>query len=589
MFNRRTMRSFTSLLLSTALTSPFLVGCVTTGEKEISVTPQVASQYLADKPPELRDYFYVSLIQGQRNKVLNDMRLGIASIDAGRYDLAEQLFDDALMNIEAVYADNDQAKKARQLFVKEQTKDFKGEPYERVMAYFYRGLLYMRAGDYENARASFKGGMLQDAFAEEEQYRADFALMPYLQAWAARCSGNSSAAVDDIKEFQSLNKIAPVPTENDNVLVLVEAGFAPQKFSATDPNQSKPRYLKFSRNSGNASVVQVRVSEDGVLNQNIGSIGIAVALDHSVPKIIGVVNGSPAALAGIKVGDVLTQVNFEPVAGLTLEKVVGKIRDTKTSSVNLLLRRAGGELYQAKLNRTGSANAALIENIYNQAVTRGGREFDSVLAGKAQFKSTANTVGNVALVGSAFMANAALQSRNRNDQNNEAAAAGALLIIGLLAKAASDATEPNADTRYWDNLPDRVYGVTLNVPKSVTKVSANFINLNGYNLDSREADIWRAGNCGVAWIRENPARPNNLRAPNSVSPALMYQAVVIPTLPEPTPATEVAASPPAEKPKSPQGVTFDTLKTGFLKMFEPKPAAAAELQKVEPSAGEAFK
>ena len=69
----------------------------------------------------------------------------------------------------------------------------------------------------------------------------------------------------------------------------------------------------------------------------------------------------------------------------------------------------------------------------------------------------------------------------------------------------------------------------------------------------------------------------------------MYQAVVIPSLPEPTPETEVAASPPAEKQKSPEGVTFDNLKTGFLKMFEPKPAAAAELQKVEPSAGEASK
>ena len=48
------------------------------------------------------------------------------------------------------------------------------------MAYYYRGVLYLRDGDYENARASFKGGMLQDGFAEEEQNRSDFALLSFL-------------------------------------------------------------------------------------------------------------------------------------------------------------------------------------------------------------------------------------------------------------------------------------------------------------------------------------------------------------------------------------------------------------------------
>ena len=218
-------------LLASAMAAAMLGGCVTAREQEASLDAGIVHAYIDDKPQELRRHFVVAQAQGQRNRVLNDMRLGLATFAMERNPLAETLFDDALQGIEAVYADNEEAKKSRKLFVKEQNKDFKGEPYERVMAYYYRGLLYMRAGDYENARASFKGGMLQDAFAEEEQYRADFALMPYLQGWAAHCSGNASLAAEDFKEFRDLNKDTPLPREHDTVLVLVETGAAPVKVS----------------------------------------------------------------------------------------------------------------------------------------------------------------------------------------------------------------------------------------------------------------------------------------------------------------------------------------------------------------------
>ena len=66
--------------------------------------------------------------------------------------------------------------------------------------------------------------MLQDSFAQEEQYRADFALMPFLQGWAALCSGNDQLAAEDYREFKDINKDAQPPHKSDNVLVLVETG-----------------------------------------------------------------------------------------------------------------------------------------------------------------------------------------------------------------------------------------------------------------------------------------------------------------------------------------------------------------------------
>ncbi|MCA1909550.1 MAG: tetratricopeptide repeat protein, partial [Magnetospirillum sp.] len=207
--------------------------CQTTREQEnTAIKPEVVHSYLAGKPKSLEKHFYVSLVQGQRNQVLNDMRLGLAALELGDDKLAESLLDDALGRIESIYVDNPDAAKARELFTKELVKDFKGEPYERAMAYYYRGLLYLKAGDYDNARASFKGGFIQDSFADEDQHQADFGLLQYLQGWASRCRGNNTTAADDFAEFKKIKPGFPLPADGDNTLLLVETGQPPVKFSA---------------------------------------------------------------------------------------------------------------------------------------------------------------------------------------------------------------------------------------------------------------------------------------------------------------------------------------------------------------------
>ncbi|KAF0137569.1 MAG: hypothetical protein FD153_1647 [Rhodospirillaceae bacterium] len=160
--------------------------------------------------------------------------------------MAAEFFDEALSVIETAYASNQDAQLARHLFVREASKDFRGEPYERAMAYYYRGLLYMRASDYENAGASFKSGVLQDALAEKEEYQADFSLLMLLEGWASHCRGQQSQVQEICAEFKAHNRFRfPPPVDGHNTLILVETGWSPIKIHGEGRQAEEWHALRF--------------------------------------------------------------------------------------------------------------------------------------------------------------------------------------------------------------------------------------------------------------------------------------------------------------------------------------------------------
>ena len=164
--------------------------------------------------------------------VLRAMVRGTYALSAGDYSSAEREFDDATSAVAAVWGGTPEASRARSLWYEESVKPFKGDPYERMMAFYYRGLLYLRAGDYGNAQAAFRMAVQQDAFAEEEQYNDDVVAPLFLQGFALHAQGSKVPAREAYglvrarrPDFMVPDVDAPAP----NALVVVETGRGPRK------------------------------------------------------------------------------------------------------------------------------------------------------------------------------------------------------------------------------------------------------------------------------------------------------------------------------------------------------------------------
>lgn len=209
-----------------------LLGCGSTPQAPAKLTLTSSEQQNISVQPQYLQGSYKRLYEeGKRNQTLNYLRIGTKAFTNGDIDAAEKAFDAALDQIETVYADNEMAHKARSLWYEEGRKDFKGEPYERAMAYYYRGIIYLINGEYDNARASFYSGLLQDAFAEEEQNRADFVSLMYLAGWSALKMGSLELAKSHFEELKSIRPDIKIPDVSHNTLVVGETGKSPRKLA----------------------------------------------------------------------------------------------------------------------------------------------------------------------------------------------------------------------------------------------------------------------------------------------------------------------------------------------------------------------
>jgi len=234
------------LLMLAAL--PYFAGCTTF----VHVPPTVPAAgdaltedeaRLAKSPPQ--------------DRVLWEYRVAAEALRRGEFPEAKRQLNTALAALGGLLSGpDDAARRARGYFAPEAVKTFVGEPYERAMAYYYRGILYWRDGELDNARVCFHSAALSDTDPAAGRYASDYVLPDYLDGLATAKLGGDGA--DARARAQTHTKL-PLPAYDPaaNVLCFVEYGRGPLKY-ATGPDNEQ---LRFETTA--SSTVSGRLTVDG--------------------------------------------------------------------------------------------------------------------------------------------------------------------------------------------------------------------------------------------------------------------------------------------------------------------------------------
>jgi hypothetical protein len=135
-----------------------------------------------------------------------------------------------------------------------------------------------------------------------------------------------------------------------------------------------------------------------------------------------------------------------------------------------------------------------IEDIAFQAMTRGGRPIDAILQGKVRFRDDSAQIGTTltAVASGAMLASSVLVNKSHALQG----IGGATGAVGAIFDFVSIKSQPHADTRAWDNLPDTVHVALL--PREVVKAGfdVRFLDAGGNVVETKSMG-------GPAWTSSN--------------------------------------------------------------------------------------
>jgi hypothetical protein len=145
----------------------------------------------------------------------------------------------------------------------ESSKTYTGDPYEKAMNAFYLGMCFLWRGEPDNARASFKKGILADGESGDEKYQADFTLLFWLAGRMSRLMGMPGDADDFFKEARTADEFcrahgSRADTPNHllqdpgagNLVIIAECGMGPEKYAAGSEEELarfRPRWSPAAR------------------------------------------------------------------------------------------------------------------------------------------------------------------------------------------------------------------------------------------------------------------------------------------------------------------------------------------------------
>ena len=203
---------------------------------------------------------------------------------------------------------------------------------------------------------------------------------------------------------------------------------------------------------------------------NYGGIGLEVSMEDGFIRIISPMDGTPAEKAGVKPGDLIVQLNDQPIKGMSLGDAIDAMRGEPGSTVRLTLVREGtAKPFEVSLTREIIAVASV-----RQRVLDPGYGYIRI----AQFQSNTGTEVEdavTALTAEGKLLGLVLDLRNNPGGILQSAVAVSDVFIddGLIVYTAGRL--PNSDMRFSASTPDATNGIPIVVLVNEGTASASEI------------------------------------------------------------------------------------------------------------------
>ena len=529
--------------------SIFFTGCISTQKSFSASDEKIYTEYkkIKNKPSDTHTLYLDYYLDEERNKILNLMRLGLFSYQNGYNKDAELAFDNILTHIESLNMNDSMTDKAKSLWSGEDAKLFVGEPYERAMAYYYRGLLYLKNADYENARASFRGGILQDSKSENTEYQADFKSLFLLEALSSKLNQNEDLFEEMLLEYNNItsqvNHIYPdfnYPEFDDEFIYTKKEPIRPTLLDIEDMyNKKFDENYSVKSTSSVLSIICEAYGRDYKITpaRKVETCGgerkenfyqeitekESLTLDELIKKYAVSQTTSKEKFNQFKEAklskydsQLLSYNKEKEIIKEKSKKIIEKAfeqyhkdkelslkkyladkkeffekKDIRQNNVFIIIdtgiapkKLTGGtkdsELYFEQSSPLISPNikvngkvkdVSLLDDIYFQATTRGGRGIDKIIEGKVAWKDEASeNAQNIKAFGAgSWEVSKGLLENYESSGSPEAdaimggaillfaAVAGAAALVGEATQGVANSVITKADDRYWNNLPGGIY------------------------------------------------------------------------------------------------------------------------------------
>lgn len=433
-------------------------------------------QPVATDAPNAVDLQQARAAEPGPEQVLEQVRLASMARDRGDDDLAEDALRRAVAGMTTFQADGEFAA----LIGAEQTKEWKGEPYEKLAAFTQLGLLLHAKGDRGNALAMYKSAALADAGTREERFRSDFVPAWVLQALAFQAEGESGNAE------QSMQRAVDAQWSRQ-LIELLTGALAGVDASGDKSDVDCARALLLSALSGGASAAPrdpvAAVAAAGSIatelrleqmrlgkKERLAALAVFKTRDFegAAGPMAELLKGWNEAAAALPLAATARERDFEasmrslletpPNVVLVLERGQGP-RKLRTGRYGEQLSYAAGRApADPRVRIDGQPVAASwMDSLSWQATTRGGRRVDHFLDGKAVFKDTSFISGYILLE----IADAAAHSDAPPQVAAAFAVAGCCLMVG------GAVTNPQADIRQWEGIPEDYWLIAGTWPPGV--------------------------------------------------------------------------------------------------------------------------